>query len=159
MLEPTPVGFDGDTDVTMFDFVWKWARNGNPRDRNFVFVGEYLRRDEKGALTLLSQPPLTVAYDDHQSGFYLYGTYQFRAQWRAGVRFDQLSLGNGLSGLPGVLAGGNGPERWSFMLDWSNSEFSRLRFQIDSYDLSGGSSTGFILQYVMSLGAHGAHTF
>jgi hypothetical protein len=96
MLEPTPVGFDGDTDVMMFDFVWKWARNGNTRDRNFTLVGEYLRRDEKGALTLLSQPPLTVAYDDDQSGFYLYGTYQFRPQWRAGVRFDRLSQSTGV---------------------------------------------------------------
>jgi len=159
VLAPTSVGFDGDTDVTMVDFVWKWARNGNPRDRNFTLVGEYLRRDEKGALTLLSQSPLTVAYDDGQNGFYVYGTYQFRPQWRAGARFDQLSLGKGLSGVPGVVAGSNDPERWSFMLDWSNSEFSRLRFQIDSYDLNGRSSTGLVLQYVMSLGAHGAHAF
>jgi hypothetical protein len=159
ILAPTPVGFDGDTDVTMLDFVWKWARNGNPRDRNFTLVGEYLHRDEKGALTLLSQPPLTVAYDDDQSGFYLYGTYQFRPRWRVGARFDQLSLGKALSGLPGVAVGSSDPERWSFMLDWSNSEFSRLRFQIDSYDLNGQSSTGLVLQYVMSLGAHGAHTF
>jgi hypothetical protein len=159
MLELTRVGFDGNTDVTMFDFVWKWARNGNPRDRNFTLVGEYLRRDEKGALTLLSQPLLTVAYDDDQSGFYLYGIYQFRPQWRVGARFDQLSLGKGLSGLPGVAVGSSEPGRWSFMLDWSNSEFSRLRFQIDSYDLNGRSSTGFVLQYVMSIGAHGAHTF
>ena len=158
-LEVVPVAFDGDTDVTMFDFVWKWARNGNPRDRNFALVGEYLRRDEKGALTLLSQPPLTVAYDDAQSGFYLYGTYQFRPQWRVGARFDRLSLGKRLSGLPGVVAGSDDPERWSLMLDWSNSEFSRLRFQIDSYDLTGRSSTGLVLQYVMSLGSHGAHTF
>lgn len=159
MLGTAPVGFDGDTDVTMFDFVWKWARNGNLRDRNLTVIGEYLRRDEKGALTLLSQPPLTVAYDDNQSGFYLYGTYQFRPQWRAGVRFDRLSLSTGLSSLPGVVVGSNDPERWSLMLDWSNSEFSRLRLQIDSTDLSGRSSTGLVLQYVMSIGAHGAHTF
>jgi len=159
MLEVVPVAFDGDTDVAMFDFVWKWARNGNPRDRNFTFVGEYLRREEKGSLTLLSRPPLTVPYDDGQSGFYLYGTYQFRPQWRAGARFDQLSPGDGLNGFPGVAVGSNDPERWSLMLDWSNSEFSRLRFQVDSYDFSGQSSTGFVLQYVMSLGAHGAHTF
>ena len=159
MLESTRVGFDGDTEVAMFDFVWKWARNGNPRDRNFTLVGEYLRRDEKGALTILSPAPLTIAYDDGQSGFYLYGTYQFRPRWRAGARFERLSLGTGLSGLPGVVIGSNSPERWSFMVDWSNSEFSRLRFQLDSYDLGGRSSTGLVLQYVMSVGAHGAHTF
>jgi len=158
-LDVVPVAFDGDTDVAILDFVWKWARNGNPRDRNFTFVGEYLRRDEKGSLTLLSEPPLTVHYDDGQSGFYLYGVYQFRPQWRAGARFDRLSLGNELTGFPGVAVGDNDPERWSLMLDWSNSEFSRLRFQVDMYDFDGRSSTGVVLQYVMSLGSHGAHTF
>jgi hypothetical protein len=159
MLGVVPVAFDGDTDVTMFDFVWKWARNGNLRDRNLTLVGEYLRRDEKGSLTLLSQPPLTIPYSDDQSGFYLYGVYQFRPQWRAGARFDRLSPGNELSGFPGVAVGDNDAERWSLMLDWSNSEFSRLRFQVNSYDFGGRSSTGVVLQYVMSLGSHGAHTF
>ena len=159
MLEIAPVAFDGDTDVTMFDFVWKWARNGNPRDRSFTLVSEYLRRDEQGALTLFPQSPQTVAYDGGHSGFYFYGIYRFRPQWRAGARFERLSLGNGLSGLPGMNIVGNDPERWSLMLDWSNSEFSRLRFQLDSYGIGGRSSTGMVLQYVMSLGAHCAHTF
>jgi len=159
LLEVAPAAFDGDTDVTMVDFVWKWARNGNPRDRNLTLVGEYIRRDEKGSLTLQSQPPLTVPHDDGQSGYYVYGAYQFRPQWRAGARVDRLSLGRALSNFPGVVGGSKDPERWSFMVDWSNSEYSRLRFQIDSYDFDGSSSTGFVMQYVMSLGSHGAHTF
>ena len=160
LVSAMPVAFDGDTDVTMVDFVWKWARNGNPRDRNFTLVGEYLRRDENGTLTMtaVSSPAPTV-YDDSQDGFYLYGTYQFRPQWRVGARVDRLSLGNGLSGLPGVAHTRDDPERLSIMLDWSNSEFSRLRLQLDSYDFGGQSSTGFVLQYVMSLGSHGAHSF
>jgi len=159
MLELTPVAFDGDTDVTMFDFVWKWARNGNPRDRSFTIIGEYLSRDESG--TLIEAGALSpTAYDGDQSGYYVYGTYQFRPQWRVGARIDQLSLGSGLVGaVPAVVSAGSDPERFSVMLDWSNSEFSRLRFQVDSYDYGGQSSTGFVLQYVMSLGSHGAHAF
>jgi hypothetical protein len=46
------VSFDGDSDVLGIDFVWKWAENGNPKLRNFVFAAEYLRRDEDGRVAL-----------------------------------------------------------------------------------------------------------
>jgi hypothetical protein len=36
--------FMGSSDLTIADFVWKWAKNGNPRDRSFVVQAEYLRR-------------------------------------------------------------------------------------------------------------------
>ena len=46
------------------------------------------------------------------------------------------------------------------MLDWSPSEFSRLRAQFawDEARLSGSDQQLF-LQYLYSLGAHGAHKF
>jgi hypothetical protein len=45
------------------------------------------------------------------------------------------------------------------MLDYSHSEFSRLRFQVASLDNGQGSESQVFLQYIMSLGAHGAHQF
>ena len=46
------------------------------------------------------------------------------------------------------------------MLDWSGSEFSRVRLQY-ARDLSrpGAPDNQVVLQYIMSLGAHGAHKF
>ncbi len=46
------------------------------------------------------------------------------------------------------------------MLDWSPSEFSRIRLQF-ARDRSrqGATDNQVFLQYIMSLGAHGAHKF
>jgi len=52
------------------------------------------------------------------------------------------------------------PTRTSVMLDWSPSEFSRLRAQYAWDDASEGSTDQqFFLQYIYALGAHGAHKF
>jgi len=46
------------------------------------------------------------------------------------------------------------------MVDWSGSEFSRIRLQL-AQDKSRSDVTDnqAFLQYIMSLGAHGAHKF
>jgi hypothetical protein len=45
------------------------------------------------------------------------------------------------------------------MIDWSPSEFSRLRMQYTNDKVLPGSENQFYLQYIMSVGAHGAHQF
>jgi hypothetical protein len=45
------------------------------------------------------------------------------------------------------------------MIDFSHSEFSRLRLQASYIDTGVMDDTQIFLQYVMSLGAHGAHSF
>ena len=52
------------------------------------------------------------------------------------------------------------PTRHTAMLDWSPTEFSRLRLQFAS-DKSrfGVTDHQALLQYIFSLGAHGAHKF
>ena len=62
------------------------------------------------------------------------------------------------AGLP-ILAGYN-PTRQSAMLDWSPSEFSRLRLQFArDKSMLGVTDDQWTLQYIMSLGSHGAHSF
>ena len=52
------------------------------------------------------------------------------------------------------------PERTSLMLDWSPTEFSRLRLQFArDQSREGADDDQIYLQYIMSLGAHGAHQF
>ena len=45
------------------------------------------------------------------------------------------------------------------MLDYSNSEFSRLRLQYNRDESQPQIDHQWLLQYTMSLGAHGAHRF
>jgi len=80
---------------------------------------------------------------------------------RFGSRFDTLSMDD-----PGTAFAGTGlalrdddPRRLSFMVDWSNSEFSRLRLQYTRDEAGASDDNQFGLQYTMSIGAHGAHSF
>ena len=54
---------------------------------------------------------------------------------------------------------GDDPARYSLMVDWSNSEFSRLRFQYNHDRASDFTDNQFGLQYIFSIGAHGGHSF
>jgi hypothetical protein len=46
------------------------------------------------------------------------------------------------------------------MVDYSPSEYSRIRLQYARDEARFGvTDNQFALQYIMSLGAHGAHTF
>lgn len=151
--------FSGQTDLAMMEFVWKWAPNGNWKQRNFVFQAEYLWRNEDGSYYLSDGSELP--YNTDQQGWYLQAVYQPFPRWRLGIRYDQLS-----SDYPGdafidtaLMPAGDDPRRYSIMADWSNSEFSRLRLQytLDQAGLEDDNQLG--LQYIFSIGAHGAHTF
>jgi hypothetical protein len=54
---------------------------------------------------------------------------------------------------------GHDPSRTSVMVDYSNSEFSRVRLQFNKDDSGPESDNQWYVQYLMSLGAHGAHQF
>jgi hypothetical protein len=52
------------------------------------------------------------------------------------------------------------PKKHSVMVDWNPSEFSRIRLQLArDYSRMGLPDTQMFLQYIVSLGAHGAHKF
>ena len=72
------------------DVVWKWAPNGNPKERNFKFQAEYFTRDEDGSFDPASAGT-PLAYRGKQKGWYAQGIYQFVPRWRVGLRFDKLA--------------------------------------------------------------------
>lgn len=165
-----------DLESTMWglDFVWKWAPNGDPSGRNFKFQAEYFQREEKGTLvydlenvSLLGTPD--GAYKSEQKGFYAQVVYQFMPRWRVGARYDQLDSGTLDYALitDGTIARDDlqllrdhKPKRTSAMLDFSPSEFSRFRLQYTRDEARFDETDNQIfLQYIMSLGAHGAHKF
>jgi hypothetical protein len=154
---------NGDGDLYIAEFVWKWSPEGNARQRNFKIQAEYLHREEDGDSDAQSGTLLESGeYDIEQDAFYIQGVYQFRPGWRLGARYDWLSADNDLSGItiPTALDGDDRePDRISLMLDFSRSEFSRLRLQYARDESTNSSDDQIVLQYIMSLGAHGSHRF
>ncbi|HMC45760.1 MAG TPA: hypothetical protein VKJ77_10595, partial [Caballeronia sp.] len=168
--------FSGNSGLWALDGVLKWAPNGNSTTNNFKLQGEYFRRNEDGNLTFnTANAPgaaginQTGALNSAQSGWYAQGVYQFMPMWRVGYRYDRLSSGTVKVGLvdSGALTAADFPiftpynaTRNTLMFDFSPSEFSRLRLQFAS-DKSrlGATDNEVFLQYIVSLGAHGAHKF
>jgi hypothetical protein len=155
--------FTGRTRVWIADAVWKWAPHGNATRTNFKLQGEYLRSTRDGTLVadvdgLAAAGPYRAA----QSGWYVQGVYQFMRGWRVGLRTERLNPGTPDYGVNAALFGSDSwnPRKNSVMLDWSPSEFSRVRLQFaQDRARPGPVDNQWSLQYQMSLGAHGAHSF
>jgi hypothetical protein len=153
--------FTGSSHITGVDFVWKWAANGNPKTRHVKFQAEYFQREEKGDFDPASTGTF-LPYQGTQRCWYAQAVYQFMPRWRAGLRHDALKSSSVDSALAGTVLDNQGhqPARTSVMLDFSNSEFSRLRLQYSRDESRAQSADNqWTLQYTMSLGAHGAHPF
>jgi len=165
--------FTGTSGLWVLDGILKWAPNFNPTYTNFKLQGEFFRRKENGNLTYdtaaASLGTQTDGFTSAQSGWYLQGVYQFVPMWRVGYRYDRLNAGTTSNGLVDsgalttadfpILAKYN-PTRNTVMVDWSPSEFSRVRLQF-AQDKSRSDATDnqMFFQYIVSLGAHGAHKF
>jgi hypothetical protein len=155
--------FSGDTTVWIVDGVWKWAPNGNATRTNFKLQGEYLLSTRDGALVY---DPAGIAssgqYRVRQSGWYVQGVYQFMPRWRVGLRTERLDPGSPDYGSnAGLVATTNyRPRKNSLMFDFNPSEFSRVRLQFaQDRAREAGTDNQLFLQYQMSLGAHGAHSY
>lgn len=171
---PVNNGFDGASRLWVLDGVLKWSPKGNPTDTNFKLQGEYFRRSEDGNLSydtagVTPAGTRTGSLNSAQSGWYAQGVYQFMPRWRVGYRHDRLDSGSVQLGLvnSGALTAADfpvftpySPTRNTLMLDFSPSEFSRLRLQVaNEQSQPGAGDKQLFLQYIMSLGAHGAHNF
>jgi hypothetical protein len=157
--------FSGDSRTTGIDFVWKYSPNGNIRERYLKVQGEYFRRTESGLLTYdTAGTNVPSSYANTQSGWYLQSVYQFMPTWRTGLRFDRLDPG--VASIGAVNAGNViinydfNPSRLTWMVDYNPSEFTRLRLQLaQDNSRQGLSDNQIFLQYIVSMGAHGAHQY
>jgi len=105
-----------------------------------------------------------TTYDGHQNGWYAQAVYQFIPHWRAGLRYDQLDSENKGSdedvlSEAGLDNEGHTPKRYSSMLEWLPSEFSRIRLQFNHDKSYEKTDNQIFLQYTHSLGSHGAHQY
>ena len=157
--------FSGDSHISGVNFVWKWAPDGNAAATSFKLQGEYFHRTEDGAIAFDEEGAATEGdYRSRQNGWYLQGVYQFMPRWRVGLRHDRLrtssiDFGDNNENLSS-LRSDYSPSRNTVMLDYAPSEFSRLRVQVArDNSRQGEPDNQFSVQYIMSLGAHGAHKF
>ena len=168
-LPGTPGGvsdsFTGDSRTAGLDFVWKYSPNGNIRERYLKVQSEYFRQYQNGTLTYdITSSNTPGAYSNTQSGWYLQSVYQFMPNWRTGLRYDRLAPGTASVGasIAGDVISDYAfiPSRLTWMADYNPSEFSRIRLQL-AHDESrqGLTDNQVFVQYIMSLGAHGAHQY
>ena len=168
----TTNAFTGTAKMWGVNGVLKWAPNGNTTYNNFKLQGEYFRLRQNGTLNYSSAafPSVTSYFQTDQPGWYVQGAWQFYPRWRVGYRYDALSystLSNGIvnNGLGPTAAdfpvlASHRPTRSTLMFDWSPTEFSRIRLQLASDKSRRGLTDNQVfVQYIYSLGAHGAHKF
>ncbi len=123
---------------------------------------EYIDRQFEGKFYEAGNPEGSE-FSRSQAGFYSELVYRMSKLWRSALRYDLLNRNN-------ILINGSGtilPEdmnRYSFMIDYSPTEFSRIRLQYNNnrYLYLDGNLKNFSelnLQLNFSIGAHGAHPF
>ena len=150
--------FSGDTRLYGIDFRFAVAPTGNARESELIFQAEYFWRKEDGTYTLVEEEEGEEHIEELRTestahGWYVQGVYKPSPSWRIGARYARLSP-------PDDARIAHDPYAIGMMVDWSNSEFGRVRLQYNHEALDGHEKDNqFILQYVMSLGAHAAHSF
>jgi len=157
--EEGEITFNGNSYLYAADFRYTYAPTGNAKAQELILQAEIFQRDEHGTYNVGGGP---VALDDTSVGYYAQAVYKFSPSIRAGVRFSQLDAVETPAGLIGtdLDSRGHDPRTFSVMADWTNSEFGRIRLQYNHEDLNDvATDKQVIFQYVMSLGAHGAHPF
>lgn len=125
-----------------------------------TWQSEFLFRYSSGEQFAATGPsPLTL----YQSGLYSQLIWRFAQQWRTGVRLDlgtfnrRVSAGSASDG-PSLMP------RYTAMLEFTPSEFSRFRLQysLDQSQLLAEQQQAIhslFLQVNLAMGAHGAHLF
>jgi hypothetical protein len=156
---------DGDSSFWGGDVVYKYNAPKPHGQGDIILQAEYVSRRKDLDLVGHDLAPQLVGNSrvDEQDGYYAQAVYGFLPRWRAGVRWDQVGLTNE-SELPnGTTESFGASHRAGVMLDFTPSEFSRIRLQTNqgSYETAEGREdvTEVYVQWMVSLGAHGAHKF
>jgi hypothetical protein len=157
---------DANTDIVGGDLTVKYSLDAI---RFVSLQSEYIYRVMNGkeytrdSLNVISSPSL----DKYNSGFYTQVAAKLNQLWRIGVRYDLLIQNDVVIRSMDQHMPSNLP-RYSAMIEYNPTEFSRLRIQFDRDESryiqsSGGLSrqpyTQIILQANLMIGAHGAHAF
>lgn len=165
-IDEEEAGFQGDETLWGLDLVYKYDSSRAYSAGDIVFQSEYLFDTKDMNTSAFESDPNLVGGERKfkTDGWYAQGWYGVAPRWQIGLRYDVLGLTNEVSGAGGDEEFGRS-DRWSVMLTYRPSEFSLFRLQGATADIvtdEVGSSEDFAyvyLQYILSLGTHGAHKF
>ncbi len=156
--------FSGETRVSGVELVLKHAPTGNMKAQHFKLQAEYLRAKSDGDVSLTEPglPAEQTVYSDDRDGYYVLASWQWAPQWRTSIRHDVFE--SDLVGDADILADleqleSARAEQLSAAIDWMGSEFSRVRLQYSKDHVPGDERETVLLNYTVSLGAHGAHKY
>lgn len=147
------------------DCVYKYDSNSAYGLGDLTLQGEYFWREKDLSVYRHDLNPAFVGQDriDKQDGYYVQAIYGFLPRWRAGLRWEQVGLTNKSEFPDGTSVSYDDSYRVAGMLDFTPTEFSRIRFQANQGDylLDRGNQDVWqiFMQLMVSLGAHGAHKF
>ncbi len=132
-----------------------------------TWQSEWMRKEQKG--TKYEYDGVSVASEDQkveQEGLYTQLVYAYDLNWRMGARYDSIYK-NDIKVVEAALPS-TPYERYTAMLEYHFSEFSRLRLQYNYNNaLYAETASGYIgddvqsliLSFNFAIGAHAAHDF
>ncbi|MCH8544186.1 MAG: TonB-dependent receptor [Alcanivorax sp.] len=173
--------WNGDGWFAGVDAVYKYDAGGAFGHGNWVIQGEYYFREIEAdylsrvfvdASTLVATnqggTPDDFRSRSRQDGLYVQAVYGFAPRWNAGLRAEAVGLKNKsleTNSNRSNFESFDASYRYAAQVSFAPTEFSRLRAQVNYNDFAhdGGDHAHdaweFMLQYNVSLGAHGAHQF
>ena len=174
---PNATGEGGDTWIYGADILFKWRPAANERGWPFViWQTEFMNRDYRAARFFDAGAPLdpsddiVLPGDDLGDwGLYTQVLWGFTPGWVLGLRYDY-AAGDGafFDAASGALVDrsadpfGDDRHRFSFLLSYLPTEFSRIRFQWnldEAQHLDENQAHSFWLGLEILLGSHAAHTY
>lgn len=152
----------GDSDLYGLQAVYKRFPTGDYGVGGWTLAGEYFQAEsEQQAVFHTDNAEPGTRVEQSQGAGYLEALYGFAPRWQLGLR--HAATGFGAEIREGAEQEDLGVSRRdSLALTFFPTEFSKLRLQYSLNDLRDGEDEPFdqiLLQYNLSLGAHGAHSF
>ncbi|HUJ73625.1 MAG TPA: hypothetical protein VL359_02155, partial [bacterium] len=165
------LSFTGAGALNILSGVYKWAPLGDTAYTQLKLQAEVFSGDENGTYTVLdsSGAPSATAIDvkgsQHlvHSGWYAQTVLKFQQRWKVGARYSEVSTGRiqdpNAAGTA-LDAGTKTPNIASAMVEYWPSEFSQFRLQYSQDHTDPKQSVDvWYLQYIITMGAHAAHTY
>jgi hypothetical protein len=166
------LSFTGNDTLNIASLVYKWSPLGNVKYTQFKFQTEYFQGDEHGTYTVLDPSGTPAAASTpidlrgnkglNRTGWYAQAMVKFHERWRVALRQSEVRTDKpkDVNAVGTDLDPQNRtPTMTSAMVEFWPSDFSQFRFQYSSDQSSRQSVDRWYLQYIITIGAHAAHTY